>query len=824
MDLLMQNLKQALRDLRRQGWQAAVSVAGIVLGVVCLTFSLNWLWTETNYDYFRPDYKNLYVLQRTDGKTFLSHYFSYPQTLSVDSMLGDGVQVGRYCETIENEGFCLPGRPEEGVAFNGLTADAAFIRTTGTKILSGSLEPLEEGAYQYVITESMARRLYGRVDVAGEQIGRVNSMGGSYTVAAVVEDCRKESNVYYDFIQPISLNQWDWTGNQRFHVLLRTDDIAQTRREIERVRLPEDHAAGSYYQLAPLRMFHKSAWDVSFVEAYFYPLVFVAISVLLLLSACVNLVAVYTSIFLGRTREYALRRSLGASDGQNARWMLAEVMPVVLLGILLAAVGVEWGRYGGHVPGVESRLYVLFAEVSAATVVLCLAGMAYPVRKMRRGYRRSFLGQAGGGRSHSWLLVVQCFACAFLLFLSLGMQRQLWGMMHSGLGFDRENLLRLYTGFQALPGENGTYNYRAIFKTLPGEFRKETGAGITDAIAMPTDIFNRVTGHEIQVMPEEQWVRLQSQIDAYGGRSLPEKVKQMVYVEMPYRAVDFFRIRTENGTRPHTPKGEDGMFHVWFNRAALQDFGLADLNRMPSLFTGGMPQNSNSIMDFEKEAHYLNRKLRVDEVVDVRLNDFHRAEQPMMIVPVPDNHDCCFIEHDAVYIKYAPGRREDAEAAVRRVLRKFDVPEERIYLSTLDEYIAGNYKEEAYFANLLTALTVFSVVVTLSGVFSMLLYSLRLRRRSMAIRRVMGAEFLDIFVPDLRSYLLFAAVGAVLAYFPASLLMRRWMEYFHYGEAPGAGFMAAILVAMCAVVSLIVYVQVRRCMREKPVEVLAPES
>ena len=105
----MQNLKQALRDLRRQGWQAAVSVAGIVLGVVCLTFSLNWLWTETNYDSFRPDYKNLYVLQRTDGNTFLSHYFSYPQTLSVDSMLGDGVQVGRYCEAIGNEGFCLPG-------------------------------------------------------------------------------------------------------------------------------------------------------------------------------------------------------------------------------------------------------------------------------------------------------------------------------------------------------------------------------------------------------------------------------------------------------------------------------------------------------------------------------------------------------------------------------------------------------------------------------------------------------------------------------------------------------------------------------------------
>ena len=100
-----------------------------------------------------------------------------------------------------------------------------------------------------------------------------------------------------------------------------------------------------------------------------------------------------------------------------------------------------------------------------------------------------------------------------------------------------------------------------------------------------------------------------------------------------------------------------------------------------------------------------------------------------------------FVEHDAVYVRYAPGRRADAEAAIRRVLEKFGVPEERIVLSSLDEYISGHYEEETYYANLLSALTVFSVLITFSGVFSMLLYSLRLRRRSMAIRRVMGAGF-----------------------------------------------------------------------------------
>ena len=196
----------------------------------------------------------------------------------------------------------------------------------------------------------------------------------------------------------------------------------------------------------------------------------------------------------------------------------------------------------------------------------------------------------------------------------------------------------------------------------------------------------------------------------------------------------------------------------------------------------------------------------------------------MMLVGVPENHQCDFFEHDAVYIKYEEGKRAEAEAAVRRVLRRFDVPEEKIMLSSLDEYISGNYKEETYYANLLSALTVFSVLITFSGVFSMLLYSLRLRRRSMAIRRVMGAGFRDVFRPQLRSYLLYVVAGGVLAYFPAALLMHKWMEYFHYGETPGVGLMAAIVCGMCVVVSLIVYGQVRRCMNDKPVEVLRPEA
>ena len=333
---------------------------------------------------------------------------------------------------------------------------------------------------------------------------------------------------------------------------------------------------------------------------------------------------------------------------------------------------------------------------------------------------------------------------------------------------------------------------------------------------MPGDIFNPVSLHYISVWTEEEL--------AEGKESYESGDKGVRYAEIPFRAMEFFGIKSKNGATFSQKAEQAGKLQVLFNGSAMQAFNVKDV-RKARLYTGKMTGNEQCILlKTDYNTHYEHQALNIVGEVDIRLSDFHKGEEEMMLVGVPENHQCDFFEHDAVYIKYEEGKREDAEAAVRRVLRRFDVPEEKIMLSSLDEYISGNYKEETYYANLLSALTVFSVLITFSGVFSMLLYSLRLRRRSMAIRRVMGAGFRDAFRSQLRSYLLYVVVGGVLAYFPAALLMHKWMEYFHYGETPGVGLMAVIVCGMCVVVSLIVYGQVRRCMNDKPVEVLRPES
>lgn len=819
MKLLIQDLKQALRSLKHSGGQTAISAVGLAVGIVCFTFSLNWLWTEMNYDYFRPEYKDLYVLEReaTNGD-FRGAYNSHKLSEQLDSLFGEQASYAMYKPFYGKDKCCLPDKQEDAYYLLCLKATPNIAEVLGIKTLSGSVEESLQTWDKFAITESMAKRIFGRTDVVGEQMMVVYPYRTwTYTVGAVIEDNLKDgTNFPYDYIRFLDYNARndDLWNSMNYYYLVRTQDARMTEGLLERLDIP--NTEGQKLVLTPLRFFHKMGNGGTFLEKYLYPLAFTVISLLLLLGALVNLTMIYTSIYLGRLREYMLRRSLGASDWRNAGWMMTEVVPVVLVAILLAAVCMEWCFATDVVPGSSWFVLRIFGWVVLAVCVSVLVAFTYPVLKLRRACRRAFRGERSRGYSHVWLLVVQCVVCAFLLYISMGMQRQISKMLHADLGYDHENILRLYTGWPTDPDMEGHFDFESIFHDLPQEFRNEASC-ITDAIAMRADLFNRKTTHKVDFIAET--LRNSGQTDDIKQG---ENWWNFAFMEIPYRAIEFFNIRMEGG-ESFLPEGDsEGDIQVLLNEAAAGM--MAAKGQSESVYTGHSTSHTFCNMDPSRPQHILGKRLQVRGKVKLRVNDFHVEDGPMMLVGVPERHECFYVEHDAIYIKHAPGQRQEAEEAVRRVLERHDVLPDQIYLMSFDEYIAENYKEESYYANLLTVMTLFSVLVTVFGLISMMLYSLRLRRRSMAIRRVMGATFYDIFRPDLIRYSILVLSGGVFAYFPAVWFMRKWMEYFYFGEAPGVGLMLVILTRLLLVVAMIVYWQVRRCMNEKPVDVLKPEA
>ena len=814
MKLLYLNLKQALRNLRRQAWQAGISIAGLAFGIVCLTCSLNWLWTETHHDAFRPGYKQLYVLQTQDSARCNSH-FPYNLQPQIDSVLRGIASVGTFQTTGKMKFLHAETEQELGPRSEKSNLSPEAVRQLGIRVLAGSIEEVMTTPGRIALSQTIARQFFGEENPIGKSIKLKDWIYASkpQTVAAIVDDMQGPANVPTNVISGMEGNygQHDWRS-WNYQLLIRTDNPGLTLERLNHMPLPKElyeFLKSSHFRLTPLRTYHKLQQDDPFWQAYFYPLAFLCISILLCIGAAFNLIAVYTSIFLSRLREYMLRMSLGALWRQNAGWLLTETGLVVGMALLLGGIGTEWTAYAfPDLPGGKEHLFIAFLWSAGLCSLLCLLLMAYPLLRIHRSYRRSFSGRSVG-QPHTWLLCIQCFVCALLLFVSLGMQGMLKNMATADTGFRRENILRLQTGgYWSADDAEVAAHFSDLFHLIPDEFRKEKAAGIEEVVGMRSDIFNRETRHSFSV--EDRHGRI-------GGEA------SLAFIELPGSAFRFFGFQLKEGSFPEENIISNRPMQVLLNEKAMQTFHIPRIGT-EGYRSGERAASSNSMMISIAEEHILHRPMQICGVMQLRLTDFHSEEEPLALIPVPEDHKCYYVENDAIYVKHAPGRRQEAETAMRRVLKRMGVNEQLIRIQSLDEYVWKSYKDELFYARLLSILSVCSLFVTLSGVFSMLLYSLRLRRRSLAIRRVMGADFGDLMKKTLRPYLLLVALSALAAYPFGAYLMHKWMEYFTYGKQVSPWLMVGIAALILALVTLIIYFQLRRLMREKPIDILRPEA
>ncbi len=835
MHLFLQNLLESLRNIRRMKWQTLVSIFGLITGIVAMTLSANWLWTETNYEHFRPDYKDLYILRfgaKEGGQFALA---SYPMRHAIDSVAEQhGIAVGKCVKDNAKKAIRPVGQTGEAEEYVFQQVSASWMDIMQPEIVVGNAQELFAHDDRVLIGRSTAERFFGSAEKAVGRAVYSEADSTAFTVAAVFDDRYKESLFYCDFIfrdkvSPEMRFANNWLGQV---LVMRSDrpeeDFKTLQQGVNGIPAVSWWVLG---EMQPLRFNKMVQEHKSFLDAYLYPIAFTGISFVLLLGALVNLLMVSISTFLGRIREYTLRRSLGASTVQNNRWILTEILPFVLVSIAFAAIIVEWLNYAGMVPGSERLIFYTLCWVVLASLAALSLFLLYPMWIMRRAYRLAFSGRAVSATTHGYLLVVQSFACSLMLFITLGMQRQINDMIYGDLGFDRENILRLHTGH--VYGEDQfvpVYGLQSQ-RDIAAAFKREAGAGIVDAIALPMDIVSPIGNLALLPITEEVARQVEPLKDGDGSyiRKLWEIYGDVhkfhcKYMELPISAFDFFNIRVDEGTELTLDSLAPNELPALVNREALEElqevFPMRQKYRFGMRTQGGGVAYASNVPD-----HTSCAPIRVTGTMHVARKSFFETTQPLFIFGVPDDHKCHVMSHDAVYVKHEPGKREEAEAAIRRILTdEFNIPEDKIRIESLEEHIKSYYDEPVRVATILNLITVLSVFITFSGVFSLLLYSLRLRRRTMAIHRVMGAEFRDMLRTTLPPYLIYTFLGGVLAYVPAHLFMEQWMSSFSRGEVPGVGFMVLIVLGMLAVVLLLTFWQVRRAMKEKPVDVLRPEA
>ena len=180
--------------------------------------------------------------------------------------------------------------------------------------------------------------------------------------------------------------------------------------------------------------------------------------------------------------------------------------------------------------------------------------------------------------------------------------------------------------------------------------------------------------------------------------------------------------------------------------------------------------------------------------------------------------------NSAVYVKYRPGHRLGAEETVNRTVKELDLDETKLSVASFSDYVISGYSEDLMLVNAFSVLVLGSLVVTFLGVFSLMLYTLRMQRKSIAVRRVFGASYRDLCALYLRSYVGAVVVACVVAYPLGWYIIDYWMSGFT--EQVGVGLLSMVVVCLLllGLVGTVVLYQVCRAARENPADVVKSDS
>ena len=783
MKLFLINLTQAVRNLVRYKWQTLISVVGLTFGLVCLAFSVNWFWYETHYESFRTDYDQLYQLKRKAKDPASGEVGSYFPCLLTD-VLRRGLTTA--------EGVTMFGGPMRGgeSQVNGTVMDIGsymnvqpdYFDVLGQPLLYGDRRTALTQPGQVVVSRSLAERVFHTPNAVGQ---RLEIDGTPYTVAGVTSDVPAHSHLqaelYFPYEAANPRDAWKWNNGQ-VQLVLRTDDPAATARELAALTLPEEMTSiwDIDYFLLPLSRSMTQEEPATFWTDFLYPVAFTAVSALLVLSALFNYIFILTTQMAGRLREYKLRISLGGTFGANAAWLLTEVGVLQVVVIVLSAAALELASHFSGMPDVCATIYRAWGLCLVPYFVLVALGLVYPLWNLRRLYKAQFAGRAVRPQRPGPMLVVQLTVCVLLLFVFWGAGRQFSLMLDGDLGFTTEHILRIDNKFGALDD---------VFYDVPRAIRSEGTACIDDAIAVSSDFFGRTgfrgaSGQYVGLDDESVRDSTVAFMDVYPG------------------VFRFFDVKPVSGRL--FSEQADGQMEFILSPEAQRTLHLQHYA--------------------DRELSFDGQPARVVGVVDVARTSFHEAPRPIVYYRLPEGQvDAMNPRHEALYVKYKPGMRAEAEQVVARVLKKYEVPANRVEVTSFREYIRSFYETELRYYRLFSVLMTGSVLITLFGVVSMSMYTMRMHRRSIAIRRVYGADFRLLARHYLGGYVGVSLLAAVIAYPVGLYAMTEWLKA--YTERVEVGWLqgVAVLAVVVLIVVAVVLWQVRRVMGDNPADVVRSE-
>ncbi|HYN85035.1 MAG TPA: ABC transporter permease [Pyrinomonadaceae bacterium] len=803
MRTLFQDVRYALRVMRKRPGFTAAAVAALALGVGATTAVFSVVNSVLLRPLPYPDSERIVVIAETSAQN-PSMFVSYPNFL-------DWRERARSFEalsTMRHQSFNLSGG-DEPVRVDGRQVSAGFFAVYGVAPALGRPFLEEEdrrgAAPVAVLSHGLwERRFGGDASIVGRTIVLDNR---PYTVVGVMPQGFRGAGASVDVLVPFGqfshLPGWmgrDVRPGAQAVARLRegvTLDAARDELGAIAARLEAEHPQTN----AGVGVRVESLYErtVGGVRGALYVLLGAVAFVLLI--ACANVANLLLAHAAARRKEFAVRAAMGASRWRVVRQLLTESVLLSLAGgaagllltlwgvDLLAAAGAESIPRAAEIK-VDVRVLLFTLGVSVLTGVVF--GLAPALRSARAGWTEDLKegggkNAAGAPRRLSGALVVAETALALVLLVGAGLLVKSFArLLDVDPGFDASNVLTM-----SVPLPRTKYDGEA---KVAGFYRQ---------------LVERVKG-------------------------LPGVEAAAVGNELPLRGRGW-PVDVEATDRPAPPPGQS-VIADWaivspdYFRALgiglLQGRALADTDTAEG--QRAVVIDEDLARHFWPEGDAVGKQLRVVgpkpfEVVGVarRVRSYGLDEQARMRLYVPVAQTPTLMMNLAV--RSSTSEPERLAKAVAAEVRAID-PDQPVYaVRTMEEALSESLAPRRLNATLLTVFAAVALALAAIGVYGVISYSVAQRTHEIGVRMALGAQGGDILRLVLRQGMLLA-LGGVAAGVLAALALTRVMTGLLFGvSATDPLTFAAVALVLTLVASLACLIPARRATKVDPMVALRYE-
>ena len=796
MNMLLHNLKVALRNILKYKVQTLGSILSLAIGMVTLatvhSFLQNFRMASINHE---PYYDRVYNLRfdsiqkrQSDNSIRINGDIvravkanGGPRCIEQGPYAPNGMLTGGWAE------FTLNGKTRRKMALDAVPLDRNYPNFVGIRSAITGEKIKVLGPHDAIINEKQAKLIFGDKNPVGASI-RLSKDYGNYQLRLVdvYQDLSlTEQNSSALFYSPWELEDMDL--NQfyavAFYVVLKEGCTPQQLKAEVNSRLKP---LGLKVRTEKLKDRLSEGYStVAIARSITY-----LIGSLILLAAIIGFLRMQTQLFWMRRREISLRITNGATRLQLFSMFATEVVVIVLGAYFVAVLMGSWicdylarpqfAEITSEL-GTISHLYLYSLVIGLVVMMLCLAIIWIVLSRI---CKRTQALESGMRRSHNhWfrntMLGVQVMISMFFL----------------GVTFCLLCWVGKMADFNHIPDDERAYEQSLFLQTNAAE----NGQRLRDKLIHLPQVerwmpyswgFWKVN----ELAENEEFSKAAWQGDPYASYNNVTNYCFRITSDTSY--LDFFKIKVNWKPKANRKKcilvNEELYKHMRQYHVAPND--ILTVDQMDSYQIAGTFQS-------------------------IPYQGSMRTDIYSFIVIDPKN------AYDAKhYILVAkPGEYKEMQIAVDRMIQKLEPAVVKPMSSNLRDYMARSMFALEILQNIAWILAIVSLAICLISIFSTVMLDTQTRKKEVAIRKVNGALTKDITKLFGRTYLVITLIAMVFAVVAMLLFHIVLSQTFDMVEINPSLPIILSIVIVIGFIAVIIACQVRKIMKVDPSEILAKE-